>query len=62
MYLRYLYRAYVTTPVPTALIRVHHFFYSLMDGKNQMIQAQVTRALFILQIRYSIQALPHQRC
>ena len=38
---------------------IHHFFDSLMDGKNQIIQAQVARALFSLQIRDTIQALSH---
>ena len=45
---------------PLQQTTIHHFFDSLMDGKNQIIQAQVARALLFLQMRDSIQALPHQ--
>ena len=41
---------------------VHHFFVPLMDDKNLIIEAQVVRALFILQILNSTQALLRQHC
>ena len=41
-------------------IIVHHFFDFLMDGKNQILQAQVARAVVFLQIGDSIQALLYQ--
>ena len=47
---------------PSQQIIVHHFLDSLMDDKNLIIQAQVVKALFVLQIRDSTQALAHQHC
>ena len=62
IYLKYLYRAYVTMPVPTATNDSSPFLVPLMDGKNQITKVQVIKALFVLQILDSIQALPHQHC
>ena len=47
---------------PLQQIVVLHFFDSLMDDKNLIIQAQMVKALFILQILDSIQALLYQHC
>ena len=41
---------------------VHNFFDSLMDDQNLIIQAQVVKAVFVLQILDNIQALLHQHC
>ena len=49
-------------PVPTATIIILHFFGPMIDDKNLIIEAQVVKALFVLQIRDSIQTSPHQRC
>ena len=46
---------------PPQQIIVRHFV-SLMDDRNLIIQAQVVRALFVLQILNSIQALLYQDC
>ena len=62
IYLKYLYRAYVTMPVPTATNDSSPFLVPLMDGKNQITEVQVVKALFVLQILDIIQALPHQHC
>ena len=43
---------------PPKQIIVHYFFVSLMDDKNLIIYAHVVKALFLLQILDSIQALP----
>ena len=45
---------------PLQQIIVQHIFGSLMDDKNLIIQAQVAKALFFMQIRDSTQALLHQ--
>ena len=45
---------------PLQQIIVHRFFDCLMDDKNLIIQAEVGKALFVLQILNSIQALLHQ--
>ena len=45
---------------PPQQIIVHHFFEPLMDDKNLTIGAQVAKALFVLQMLNSIQALIHQ--
>ena len=47
---------------PLQQIIADHFFEPPKDDKNLLINAQVVKALFVLQIRDSIQALPHQRC
>ena len=47
---------------PLQQIIAHHFFVSLMDDKNLIIQAQVVKALIFLQIFDSIQVLLHQHC
>ena len=60
IYLRYLYRAHVAMPVPTAINNISPFFVAPKDDKNLVIQAQVAKALFVLQILDSIQALLHQ--
>ena len=49
-YLRYLYRAYVAIPAPTATNNISPFFVPLMDNKNLVIRAQVAKALLLLQI------------
>ena len=56
IYLSYLYRAYVAMPVP-ATTNNSSSFEPLKDDKNLIIQGQVVRALFALQILDSIQAL-----
>ena len=45
---------------PLQKIIVQHFFETLKDDKNLIIQAQLVRALFVLQILDSIEALLHQ--
>ena len=47
---------------PLQQIIVHHFFGPLMDDKNLIIGAHVAKALFVLQILDSTQALLHQHC
>ena len=47
---------------PLQQIITHHFFVSLMDDRNLITQDQVARALFVLQILDSTQALLHQQC
>ena len=42
---------------PQQQIIIHHFFDPLMGDKNLIIQAKVVRALFVLQILDTIQAL-----
>ena len=46
IYLRYLYREYVAMPVPTTTKNSTPFFLTLMDDKNLITQAKVTKALF----------------
>ena len=41
---------------------VRHFFGSLMDDKNLIIEAQGVKALFVLKILNSIQPFFHQHC
>ena len=47
---------------PLQQILVHQFLHPLMDDKNLIIKAQMVKALFLLQILDSIQALLHQHC
>ena len=47
---------------PLQQIIVHHFWGSLMDDKNLIIEAQGVKVLFVLQIHDSIQPLLHQHC
>ena len=47
---------------PLQQIIAHHFCDPLMDDKNLIIEAQVVKALFALQILDSVQALLHQHC
>ena len=47
---------------PLQQIIVHQFFYPLMDDKNLIIKAQMVKALLLLQILDSIQALLRQHC
>ena len=47
---------------PPQQIIIHHFFGPLMDDKNLITGAQAVKALFVLQILNSIQALLHQHC
>ena len=49
-------------PVPTAANNSSPFFGPLMDHKNLIPEAQVLKALFVLQILNSIQALLHHLC
>ena len=49
-------------PIPTATNNNSPFFNPLMDDKNLIIEAQVAKGLFVLQILDSVQALLHQRC
>ena len=45
-----MYRAYVKCLDPLQQIIVYHFFDPLMDDKSLIIEAQVVKALFVLQI------------
>ena len=47
---------------PLQQIIVRHFFGPLMDDESLISEAQVVKALFVLQILDSIQALLHQHC
>ena len=47
---------------PLRQIIVHHLFGPLMDDKNLTTEDQVVKALFVLQILESIQALLLQHC
>ena len=47
---------------PLRQIIVHHLFGPLMDDKNLTTEAQVVKALFVLQIFESIQTLLLQHC
>ena len=47
---------------PLQQILIHHIFDPLMDDKNLIIEGQAVKALFVLQILDSIQALLHQNC
>ena len=47
---------------PLQQIIIDHYFDPQMDDKNLIIEAQVVKALFVLQIIESIQALLHQHC
>ena len=47
---------------PLQQIIVCHFFEPLMDDKNLIIEAQVVKALLVLQMLDSIQAFLHQHC
>ena len=49
-------------PVPTAKNNNSPFFGPLMDDKNMIIGAQVAKALFVLQIPDSNQAVLNQHC
>ena len=57
IYLRYLYTAYVARPAPTGTNNSLPFFDPLIDYKNLIIEAQVVKALFVLQILDSTHAL-----
>ena len=47
---------------PSQQIIAHHFFVSLMDDKNLIIQDQALKVKLFLQILNSIQALNNQHC
>ena len=47
-------------PVPTAINNILPFFVAMKDDKNLIIQAQVAKVSFVLQMLDSIQALLHQ--
>ena len=47
---------------PLQQIIIHHFFDPLMDNKNLINKVQVVKALFVLKILDSIQALLHHHC
>ena len=49
-------------PVTTATNNSSPFLGSLMDDKNLIIEAQVVKPLFVLQIPDSIEPLLHQHC
>ena len=49
-------------PALTATNNNSPFLEPLMDGKNLITEAQAVKALFVLQILDSIQALLHQDC
>ena len=47
---------------PLQKIIIHRFLGLLMDDENVIIEARVVKALFVLQILNSIQALLYQHC
>ena len=47
---------------PLQQIIVQHLFRPLMDDKNLIIGVKVVKALFVLQLIVSTQALLHQHC
>ena len=57
-----MYKAYAAMPALTATNNNSPFLEPLMNGKNLITEAQAVKALFVLQILDSIQALLHQDC
>ena len=57
-----MYRAYIAMLVPTAVNNSSPFFGPPKDDKNLIIEAQVVKVLFVLEILDSIKASSHQRC